>query len=495
MDETLAECQRVIGYHFANPQLLVVALTHSSLRSPDRECNERLEFLGDSVLGLVITEELYRLLPDQAEGELTRLKSAIVSRGSLFHASQRLGLVRFAVFARGVGRRDELPVSVTANLVEAVIGAIYLDAGFFPAREFVLRHLGRELEETLADRGGKNFKSLLQHEVQEVWQATPTYRTLEEGGPDHRKQFTIAAVIRGAEWGRASGATKKEAEQEAARLALEAFQRRGRGRRRRRAGRGDGAGGNGRAPGLPLAPEAAGDPPALPETDPHGAAWGDAEPRLLDSAPPAPDPRAQGPGYPEPTAHPRERPFDLDLAGEVAEGPEPRLIGPEPDVWPLSAEGDAPGAPAPTVQRQAEPAPERPTADEDPLPTDPVERREPSSERGRGRSRGAGRGRGRGRSARSPEPPAATPGPTPAAAPAATPAAAPAGEGFDAGLPPPAPPPPAPAPRAPTPAARPAAPAAADASPAAPAPSAPARRKAPAAWTPPAPDEGFDSGL
>src|SRR5262245_51629386 len=241
MDSMLTECQRVIGYHFANPRLLQVALTHSSLRTPDRECNERLEFLGDSVLGLVITEELYRLLPDQAEGELTRIKSAVVSRGALFRASQRLGLVRFAEFARGVGRKDELPVSVTANLFESVMGAIYLDAGYFPAREFVLRHLGHELEETLSDRGAKNHKSLLQHEVQESLGITPTYRTLEEGGPDHRKQFVVAAVLRGQEWGRAAGPTKKEAEQEAARRALEAFQRRGRGRRRRRPDRDVGA--------------------------------------------------------------------------------------------------------------------------------------------------------------------------------------------------------------------------------------------------------------
>ena len=165
MDKRLAECQRVIGYHFANPNLLEIALTHSSLRTPDRECNERLEFLGDSVLGLVITEELYRLLPDQAEGELTRIKSAVVSRGALYRASTTLGLARFAEFARGVGRRNELPVSVIANLVESVIGAIYLDAGYFPAREFVLRHLGRgarrhaerpgreELQEPPAARG------------------------------------------------------------------------------------------------------------------------------------------------------------------------------------------------------------------------------------------------------------------------------------------------------------------------------------------------------
>ena len=116
-DQRLADCQRVIGYYFSNPELLEVALTHSSLRAPDRECNERLEFLGDSILGLVITEELYHLLPDQSEGELTRIKSAVVSRTALLATSQRLDLARYAEFARGVGKRDKLPASVVANLV------------------------------------------------------------------------------------------------------------------------------------------------------------------------------------------------------------------------------------------------------------------------------------------------------------------------------------------------------------------------------------------
>ena len=115
-ERRLADCQRVIGYYFSNPRLLETALTHSSLRSPDRECNERLEFLGDSILGLVITEELYHLLPDQSEGELTRIKSAVVSRSALLDASLRLGLPQYAEFARGVGKRDHLPASVVAKL-------------------------------------------------------------------------------------------------------------------------------------------------------------------------------------------------------------------------------------------------------------------------------------------------------------------------------------------------------------------------------------------
>lgn len=233
MSKKLAECQRVIGYAFANPSLLEIALTHSSVRTPDRECNERQEFLGDSVLGLAITEELYKRLPDQQEGELTRIKSAVVSRGALYRVSTKLGLTQFVDVAKGVARRDELPVSLTANLVESIIGAVYLDGGFYPAREFILRHLGPEIEDVFNDRVPKNFKSLLQHEAQQLLNTTPVYRCVEEEGPDHRRLFTVAAILKGTEYGRASGINKKEAEQEAARHALEALKYRGRRRRRR----------------------------------------------------------------------------------------------------------------------------------------------------------------------------------------------------------------------------------------------------------------------
>ncbi|MGE0190890.1 MAG: ribonuclease III [Planctomycetota bacterium] len=226
LGKRLADCQRAIGYWFADPDLLETALTHSSLRSPDRACNERLEFLGDSVLGLVVTEELFHLLPEHSEGELTRIKSAVVSRPALLATSMRLGLPDYADFARGVGRRDRLPPSVIANLVESVIGSIYLDAGFDAAREFVLRHLGETLERELGDEGVKNHKSLLQHEIQQAINITPAYRTIEEEGPDHRKSFVVAVFIGDREWGRAPGGTKKEAEQEAARQALEAWRAR-----------------------------------------------------------------------------------------------------------------------------------------------------------------------------------------------------------------------------------------------------------------------------
>ena len=443
----LAECQRVIGYHFANSKLLEVALTHSSLRSPDRECNERLEFLGDSVLGLVVTEELYRLLPDQAEGELTRLKSAIVSRGALYLASQRLGLARFADFARGVSRREELPVSVTANLVEAVIGAIYLDAGFFPAREFVLRHLGEELDATLSDRGAKNFKSLLQHAVQDIMGFTPTYRTVEEGGPDHRKQFVVAAMIRGQEWGRAEGGTKKEAEQEAAEHALEAFQRRGRGRRRRRGGRDD--------EGLAGVREVG---EHVDEAAPYGvnepAAGGSSEDGL------GPDAEA-GADLPPP---------EFDEARPTLR----RALAPEQDAYSLE------GAPLDGAAFHREAVPGEAVPGDAVAPSAPPSLRAPVPARTALPRPGVPEV-----PPRSPARPAVSPSAAPARRPPSRPPAAPsvpaASVGFAEGLD--------------VPAARPSAPSTPPRTAQHVVGSVAARKKAPATWAPPPPEEGFGSGL
>ncbi len=371
ISKRLAECQRVIGYHFTDEHQLEIALTHSSVRTPDRECNERLEFLGDSVLGLAITDELYKRLPDQAEGELTRIKSAVVSRGALYRASTRMGLVRFIEVAKGVGRREELPVSLTANLVESIIGAIYVDAGFFPAREFILRHLGPELEDVLNDRVAKNYKSLLQHEAQERMGVTPVYRTIEAEGPDHRRNFTVAAVIRGTEYGRASGINKKDAEQEAARHALEALQRSGRGRRRRSDGRGEVRGDVRpdprdrvpvREPAGDPTREPAGEPARAPQDDDEWKRWAEAA-KSAESAKPG--------------------------AARGAPTSTPYAIGPEADDGWNDGPTTAPArdaappselASAPVTDATAAPADDAPASDAEP--------------RGRRRRRG-GRGRGR----------------------------------------------------------------------------------------------------
>ena len=354
----------MIGYHFTDPHQLEIALTHSSVRTPDRECNERLEFLGDSVLGLAITDELYRRLPDQQEGELTRIKSAVVSRGALYRASTRMGLVRFIEVAKGVGRREELPVSLTANLVESIIGAIYVDAGFFPAREFILRHLAPELDDVLNDRVAKNYKSLLQHEAQERMGVTPVYRTLEAEGPDHRRSFTVAAILRGTEYGRAEGINKKEAEQEAARHALEALQRSGRGRRRRSDGRGE-------PRGDVRAADARDREPARERDGPVGEREDDAWRTWAESGRPG-----------APTAVP----FGASLAAGPASVPPrsvPYAIEPEAD------DGWSDGPPIPRADTIAEPAP-RPSVDAGPPPAPGAD---PSEPRGRRRRRGRGRGR------------------------------------------------------------------------------------------------------
>ncbi len=399
MLKRLAECQRVIGYAFADPMLLEIALTHSSVRTPDRECNERQEFLGDSVLGLAITEELYKRLPDQQEGELTRIKSAVVSRGALYRVSTKLGLTRFIEVAKGVARREELPVSLTANLVESIIGAVYLDGGFYPAREFILRHLGPEIEDVFNDRVPKNFKSLLQHEAQQLLGCTPVYRSIEEEGPDHRKVFTVAAILKGTEYGRATGINKREAEQEAARHALEALKYRGRRRRRR----------------LPELRER--DPREVRETRDRDAR----EPRDVRDPRDARDPRD--------TRDPRDRDrdrvrtivkqsSDADDWREWAEaaakpaGPTDYAIAPEADEGFVDDAGGAlarPAALAPEFDADAPPA-EAPTSDAPgagpgswrparPRASRPP-RREPAEGEGDGRrrrGRRGGRGRGRGR--------------------------------------------------------------------------------------------------
>ncbi|MCC7138444.1 MAG: ribonuclease III [Planctomycetes bacterium] len=401
MSKRLAECQRVIGYHFADPSLLEVALTHSSVRTPDRECNERLEFLGDSVLGLAITEELYKRLPDQQEGELTRIKSAVVSRGALYRVSTALGLVRFIEVAKGVGRKDELPVSLTANLVESIIGAIYLDSGFFPAREFILRQLGPAVDDVLNDRVPRNYKSLLQHEAQQVLGATPVYRTVETEGPDHRKAFTVAAMVRGREYGRASGINKKEAEQEAARHALEALQRRGRTRRRR----GELSETQARDEARRLVSQS--------KDDDAWRSWAEGAKGAAPGAPAAPTPYAIGPEADE---------GFLDEPASAAEPPAPRVVAPEADA---DFTDEAP-PPPPAAAPDAAPA----TTDAPPPAGEEGEERRGRRRRGR---RGGRRGRGGAddaapaptdRPADTSDAPNEAPAPAPDAAPAPLPEAA-----------------------------------------------------------------------
>ena len=216
----LRECEQKISYQFRDLRFLHQALTHSSIKTIDNPSNERLEFLGDSVLGLVMTEFLYNFFQHRDEGELTQIKSVVVSTNILAEESQRLGLGGLYNVGKGVTRRKKLPNSLLANVFEAVVAAIYKDGGLEVARRFVLRNIYHQVLKVASDEHHRNYKSLLQQWSQRVLSLTPTYRVVSEAGPDHMKSFEVVAVIGDKRYAIGKGAAKKEAEQEAARITL-----------------------------------------------------------------------------------------------------------------------------------------------------------------------------------------------------------------------------------------------------------------------------------
>jgi ribonuclease-3 len=226
---TLAEFSRHYGIQFQRPELLKLALTHRSYLSVTgqgpRESNERLEFLGDSVLGLVTSEFLYRQHPTEHEGQLTKTKSLLVSKAILSRRALAMGLGRFVLMSHSEiesGGRQRL--SILADAFEAVVGAIYLDQGFEAARAFISRWLLADTREIMADKRHTNFKSHLQEYVQSTYRTHPVYRIRSEMGPDHSKQFNVDVLVGKRTLGSGRGPNKKEAEQAAARNALEAVE-------------------------------------------------------------------------------------------------------------------------------------------------------------------------------------------------------------------------------------------------------------------------------
>ncbi len=219
----LDRCQDAIEYRFEDISLLSLALTHSSVAATRLESNERLEFLGDMVLGLAVCHDLYCHVDDLTEGEMTKVKSVVVSRATCAIVSRDAGLCDQLFLGKGMSQRGEMPESVAAALLEAIIGAIYLDGGLEPARDFILKHMRPHIDEALANEHQQNFKSMLQQHAQREWGSTPEYQLLDEKGPDHSKCFEIAVMVNGKHFLSAWGMNKKQAEQVAARKALEAL--------------------------------------------------------------------------------------------------------------------------------------------------------------------------------------------------------------------------------------------------------------------------------
>ena len=218
--DRLDRCEAALGYRFRDRPLLETCLTHASVARTRLASNERLEFLGDAVLGLVVCELLFKRFPDFAEGELTRIKSVLVSRSTCAEMSRRLGLDTVLLVGKGLGSHDRIPTSILGAVFESLVAGVYLDGGLEAARAFIERAVEEELDEAASRDRGRNFKSLLQHLAQKRFGETPAYRLIDEQGPDHSKCFQVAAVIGDAAFPAAWGASKKEAEQAAARNAL-----------------------------------------------------------------------------------------------------------------------------------------------------------------------------------------------------------------------------------------------------------------------------------
>ncbi len=215
-NSTLDNCQQIIGYQFKNIGLLEQAFRHASAVDSRLDSNERLEFLGDAILGAIICHELFLRFPDYLEGELTKIKSMIVSRRTCAEVTKKIGLDKYLTVGKGMVMQRNLPLSCSAAVLESVIGAVFLDGGQQAARDFILRHMGYLLEQADASKSQGNFKSALQQYAQRHFDTAPVYEILDEKGPDHSKCFEICVVIGNKRYSGAWGPSKKQAEQQAA---------------------------------------------------------------------------------------------------------------------------------------------------------------------------------------------------------------------------------------------------------------------------------------
>jgi ribonuclease-3 len=216
LNEHLTACETLLGYQFRDRSLLVRCLTHASIAKTRLESNERLEFLGDAILGTVVCDLLFHRFPEETEGELTRIKSVVVSRHTCARISEEAGLGRFLMLGKGLGGAENVPTSILAAVFESLVAGVYLDGGMDAARVFIRRWIEPEIDRVLETSHGKNYKSLLQQIAQKTLGATPVYTLVDEQGPDHAKCFKVAATVGPETYAAAWGPSKKEAEQRAA---------------------------------------------------------------------------------------------------------------------------------------------------------------------------------------------------------------------------------------------------------------------------------------
>ena len=218
--------EKKINYAFAHAELLEQAFTHRSYlnenRASGKQHNERLEFLGDAVLELVVTEFLYAKYPDKTEGELTAVRAALVNTQSISAAATNLGMNDYLLLSRGeakdTGRARQI---ILANSFEALIGAIYLDKGYEPAKDFIAAQLFNRADEIVDKRLWQDAKSRFQEVAQEKTGVTPSYQMLQQSGPDHDKRFIVGVFLGNEKIASGDGRSKQEAEQAAAEKGLQ----------------------------------------------------------------------------------------------------------------------------------------------------------------------------------------------------------------------------------------------------------------------------------
>jgi ribonuclease-3 len=224
----LATLQQVLGVRFKDPSLLEQTLVHSSYINENPGAaltsNERLEFLGDAVLGMIFAQKLYHYFPNATEGEMTKLRSALVRRSTLNNVAKTIGLSDYLYLGKGeeAGGGRHKPTNL-AGALEAVTAAIFLDQGWDTTTDFILRLFDTELKKLDRQGAGVDYKSQLQHLVQSEQQETPIYQIIETTGPAHDRMFTAEVRVSNTVLGRGSGKSKKLAETEAARSALKSL--------------------------------------------------------------------------------------------------------------------------------------------------------------------------------------------------------------------------------------------------------------------------------
>ena len=219
----LAGAEKILGYTFKNKDLLLQSLTHASFTQGEGKDNERLEFFGDAILNVITSEILYYQFPEKSEGDLTLIKSFVVSRSTLARVLRSMELREFCFLGKGIAQSKTLPDSVLANFYEAVLAGIYIDGGVEPAKTFVKSTLDAEIDNVLKKNHKYNYKSFLQDLTLKLYGVNPEYKVVEETGPDHGKNFRVITIVNGNTYGEGWGKNKKEAQQNAAKVTLENF--------------------------------------------------------------------------------------------------------------------------------------------------------------------------------------------------------------------------------------------------------------------------------